>query len=183
MAKPTGTPLTLRTIEGDQEDLAAALDLRWRVFVEEQRVPPGVERDDLDAGAVHVLASAAGPIHVPASAIEIDDTTGINVSNGTNGTNETDEKGKMTVGVGRLVRDGAEGRISRIAVLPEWRRRGVASQIIAALEAEAARMGLTHVSLHAQTYVRKLYEKRGYEVSGPPFIEAGIDHVPMRKKL
>ncbi len=25
--------------------------------------------------------------------------------------------------------------------------------------------------------------KLGYEVTGPPFVEAGIDHVPMSKRL
>ena len=38
---------------GDWPDL---VDLRTRVFVDEQGVPPEIEQDDRDAGAVHVLS-------------------------------------------------------------------------------------------------------------------------------
>jgi predicted GNAT family N-acyltransferase len=37
-------------------DWAEIADLRTRVFVEEQGVPPEIERDDLDATAVHALS-------------------------------------------------------------------------------------------------------------------------------
>jgi predicted GNAT family N-acyltransferase len=46
---PTAHPATA----GDWPDVA---DLRTRVFVEEQGVPPEIERDDRDATAVHVLS-------------------------------------------------------------------------------------------------------------------------------
>ncbi len=38
------------------EELAAALEIRRRVFVEEQRIPAELDRDGRDDGAVHVLA-------------------------------------------------------------------------------------------------------------------------------
>jgi predicted GNAT family N-acyltransferase len=41
-------------------DLERCLQVRWVVFVEEQRVPPELERDALDAEAIHVLATGAG---------------------------------------------------------------------------------------------------------------------------
>ncbi len=53
----------------------------------------------------------------------------------------------------------------------------------ARLEAEAQRLGMAETSLHAQTYVQALYERHGYAVTGPGFVEAGIDHVPMSKRL
>jgi predicted GNAT family N-acyltransferase len=40
-------------------DWPALVDLRTRVFVDEQGVPPEVEQDDRDAGAVHVLSRDA----------------------------------------------------------------------------------------------------------------------------
>ena len=86
------------------------------------------------------------------------------------------------VGTARLTRDD-ETRIGRVAVLPPRRRRGIAGLMLAALEAEARRLGLSEVSLHSQSYVQSLYGKLGYEVTGPPFVEAGIDHVPMSKRL
>lgn len=90
--------------------------------------------------------------------------------------------GRNVIGTARLTLDG-EARIGRVAVLPEWRRRGIAGLLLAALEAEASRLGLPEVSLHSQTYVRALYERHGYAVTGPEFVEAGIDHVPMSKRL
>ena len=89
----------------------------------------------------------------------------------------------QVVGTGRLVFDDSGARIGRISVLPHFRRRGIGSQLIAALEAEAFLRGFTEVTLHAQTYVQELYDKSGYTVSGPGFLEAGIDHVPMMKVL
>jgi predicted GNAT family N-acyltransferase len=88
------------------------------------------------------------------------------------------------VGTGRLVLEGDQaGHIGRIAVLPDYRHRGIATRIIAMLEQQASARGFNHITLHAQTYVRELYEKCGYVVSGPQFLEAGIDHLPMTKRL
>ncbi|MFN3276728.1 MAG: GNAT family N-acetyltransferase [Paracoccus sp. (in: a-proteobacteria)] len=41
-------------------DLAACHALRRAVFIEEQNVPEALELDDLDAGAIHLLARDAG---------------------------------------------------------------------------------------------------------------------------
>ncbi len=90
--------------------------------------------------------------------------------------------GTAVVGTARLTRDG-EARVGRVAVLPAWRRRGIAGLLLAALESEARRLGIEEVGLHSQTYVQALYERHGYAVTGPGFVEAGIDHVPMAKRL
>ena len=90
--------------------------------------------------------------------------------------------GTAVIGTARLTRDG-EARIGRVAVRPAWRRRGIAGLLLAALEAEARRLGIEEVGLHSQTYVQTLYERHGYAVTGPGFVEAGIDHVPMAKRL
>ena len=148
MAEPSYAPLDVRRVIGER-DLAAAFAVRWRVFVEEQHVPPAVERDEWDASAAHVIVESNGTV----------------------------------VATGRLVAHDGTGHIGRIAVLPEWRRRGIAGRVIVALEAEAARRGLREISLHSQFYIQGLYDQHGYRVSGPVFLEAGIDHVPMTKRL
>lgn len=50
--------MTIRVIETD--DLAACHALRRAVFIDEQGVSEAEEMDDLDAGAVHLLAIANG---------------------------------------------------------------------------------------------------------------------------
>ncbi len=49
MSPPTATP-------AGPSDWAEIVDLRTRVFVGEQGVPPEIERDDRDATAVHALS-------------------------------------------------------------------------------------------------------------------------------
>ncbi len=51
--------LKIRVVE-NQEDVDACLDLRWRVFVEEQGVPEADERDGEDDHCGHVLVEDAG---------------------------------------------------------------------------------------------------------------------------
>lgn len=87
------------------------------------------------------------------------------------------------VATGRLVTEGARGRIGRMAVLPGYRRQGIAGRVLQALEDEARRLGMAHVALHAQSYVQALYARHGYRVDGSPFVEAGITHVSMVKTL
>ena len=39
------------------------------------------------------------------------------------------------------------------------------------------------MGLHAQSYVSAFYSALGYQGEGPPFFEAGIEHILMRKTL
>ncbi len=88
------------------------------------------------------------------------------------------------IGTGRLFRhESGEGRIGRMAVDVAWRRQGVGGRLLEALEAEARRLKMPRVVLHAQTYVHEFYARHGYVPYGPRFMEAGIEHVAMRKEL
>ena len=57
-----------------------------------------------------------------------------------------DAEGKP-IGTGRLL---PEGRIGRMAVVKEWRRRGVGADLLEALIGEARRRGFAEVTLSAQ---------------------------------
>ena len=92
--------------------------------------------------------------------------------------------GTLPVGTGRLLTlpDG-EAQIGRMAVDLPHRRAGVGGLIMERLEQEARRLGLAEAILHAQTYVKDFYTRHGYAAEGDLFMEAGIEHVLMRKRL
>ena len=83
------------------------------------------------------------------------------------------------IGTGRLLQDG---RIGRLAVLPEWRGKGVGRALLDMLLVVANKMGNEEVELHAQTRVVGFYRKRGFIRHGKEFMEAGIPHVAMKRK-
>lgn len=68
------------------------------------------------------------------------------------------------VGMGRLVGDGAYyATIWDVAVLPEYRRRGIGSDIVRALLTEAHMQGLYMVCLVVSFEKSQFYETLGFE--------------------
>jgi predicted GNAT family N-acyltransferase len=90
-----------------------------------------------------------------------------------------DSKGRA-IGTARLVPDG---RIGRMAVLVEWRRRGVGAALLEALVALARERSMPRVTLHAQTRAAGFYRRFGFNERGGEFSEAGIAHVEMALEL
>ncbi|MDH3589800.1 MAG: GNAT family N-acetyltransferase [Gammaproteobacteria bacterium] len=84
------------------------------------------------------------------------------------------------VATGRLQQDG---KIGRMAVLPESRGRGLGAAILGKLIEAARDIGLTDVYLHAQTHALPFYERHGFVAEGAEFDEAGIPHRVMRRSL
>jgi predicted GNAT family N-acyltransferase len=82
------------------------------------------------------------------------------------------------IGTGRLLQDA---HIGRMAVVKEWRGRGVGSALLDMLLVVANKMGYDEVRLHAQTRVRNFYLQKGFAAHGEEFIEAGIPHVAMAR--
>jgi predicted GNAT family N-acyltransferase len=92
--------------------------------------------------------------------------------------------GGAVVGTGRMYTlPSGETRIGRMAVDQTMRREGIGGLVLAFLEERAALGGAASVTLHAQTYVRAFYERHGYSTCGEPFMEVGIEHVKMVKRL
>jgi predicted GNAT family N-acyltransferase len=81
------------------------------------------------------------------------------------------------IGTGRLSPDG---KIGRMAVLSDWRDRGVGSAILQALMDIAHDAGMDAVWCHAQSSARRFYERFGFKAEGDEFMEAGIPHFTMR---
>ena len=132
-----------------QSEVAAALELRERVFCEEQGVSFEADQDGRDAEATHIVA--------------VDDG--------------------VVIGTCRLLFRGQVARLGRLAVQRERRGESVAEQILREADRIAAEAGSESIALHAQTYARALYERAGYREHGPTFVEEGIEHVAMEKRL
>ena len=141
----------------NEAELMQALAIREVVFIEEQSVPEDMERDDDDAKAFHLLAMQGG----------------------------------HAIGTGRLVvlnsapegESGQWGRVGRMAVLQAYRRSGVGTRLLAALEEEARKRGMTGIMLHAQLSAMDFYKRHGYVPHGAVFEEAGMPHLEMKRRL
>ena len=84
------------------------------------------------------------------------------------------------IGTGRLLPDG---QIGRMAVVVEWRRRGIGAEILEALIGEARKRGHAEAMLSAQLQAAEFYREAGFVAEGKVYEEAGILHQKMRKKL
>lgn len=93
------------------------------------------------------------------------------------------EASDVVLGTGRLVVLDEVGLVGRLAVAESARGTGIGAALLAALEQAAAEGGLTGIELHAQVPARGFYDRAGYTAVGPTYLEAGIEHVTMRKPL
>jgi len=91
--------------------------------------------------------------------------------------------GDRPVGTARMKHLADAAKAQRVAVLSSERGRGIGAALMAALEAEAARVGLPEVVLGAQTHAIPFYERIGYQAYGPVYLDAGIEHRDMRKAV
>ncbi|RYZ10562.1 MAG: YbgC/FadM family acyl-CoA thioesterase [Comamonadaceae bacterium] len=90
----------------------------------------------------------------------------------------------LPIATGRLVAEvPGVARIGRVAVQRHLRSGGHGETLMKALEGEAQARGDHTVVLHAQRTAQRFYERLGYAPDGEPFEEAGIAHLPMRKRL
>ena len=147
--------LTIKLVE-TEEEMEAAMGVRFRVFVAEQQVPPEEELDEFDATATHVIAIVNRP-----------------------GPGQ-----EQVVATGRVVygNEDTAARIGRMAVDAQWRRKGIGALILKALEEEASAQGVHTYVLNAQEYVKDFYAAHGYVERGETFLEADIVHILMRKE-
>lgn len=136
--------LTFRALQ--IHEFTQAMQIRNKVFVEEQEVPPEEEYDCYDQTAQHF---------------------GVFVD-------------KRLAGTGRLIIEGNVGKIGRVAILREYRRRGLGSRLMRHIMKEGQRQGLVEFHLGAQLHALKFYEQLGFKAEGDVFLDGGIPHRTMR---
>jgi predicted GNAT family N-acyltransferase len=88
--------------------------------------------------------------------------------------------GSQCIGTARLVSlPGNIGRIGRMAVLPNYRRRGIGRQLLSTLLELSKSHGITQLELHSQLSAIPFYEQSGFTGHGDIYDEAGIAHRDM----
>lgn len=75
------------------------------------------------------------------------------------------------------------GKVERVCVLPEQRGQHIGVLIMERIESYAANLHWSCLKLNAQSYAVPFYEKIGYEVTSPEFMDAGIPHRAMKKDI
>ena len=80
------------------------------------------------------------------------------------------------IGTGRIKPDG---QIGRMAVLKDWRNKGIGKAILDELLTIAAQSNYPETYLHAQLTAIKFYEKSGFIINSDEFMDAGIPHKTM----
>lgn len=138
--------------ELDAETAYRLWKLRADVFVVEQNCPyPDLDGRDPDPGTRHVYA-----VDISGEAADA-----------------------APVGYLRVLEEpDGSARVGRVCVAPSHRSAGVARSLMEhAIEHIGARVSV----LDAQTYLQEWYERFGYVVTGPEFLDDGIPHVPMRR--
>ena len=89
-------------------------------------------------------------------------------------------EGAKPIATGRLLPDG---HIGRMAVLKEWRGRGIGGEMLKELIAAARRRGDKESFLSAQVHAVPFYLAHGFVPEGGEYLEAGIRHQAMRRRL
>lgn len=76
-----------------------------------------------------------------------------------------------------------QAKLERMAVLKQLRGTGIGKGIVSFFESECKKRGIEHITLNAQYSVIDFYKACGFRETGQPFLEAGIKHIKMDKRL
>ncbi|TXI17494.1 MAG: GNAT family N-acetyltransferase [Nitrosomonas sp.] len=87
---------------------------------------------------------------------------------------------EQSIGTVRLL---PNGYVSRMAVLKEWRRKGIGTAMMQKLLQQAENLGVQQIKLNAQVSAIQFYERFGFQVFGKEFMDAGILHIKMELRL
>ncbi len=137
----------------DDAGLAVCKAIRRRVFIDEQGVEESLEIDGYD-----ILGGKCRHYYVLAGGIPA---------------------------AACRVTDKGEGiaKLQRFCVLPEFRSAGLGRFMLEKLEDICRAGNFGRMEMGAQCHAAPFYEKCGYRVVSDVFMDAGIEHVKMEKRL
>lgn len=89
----------------------------------------------------------------------------------------------IPAGCARMLLNGTEAKLSRVAVLVEMRKYGLGSGLCRLLLSIAGDLGVKRIHVNSQLPAVGFYRTMGFETVGEPLLEGGITHIPMEKSL
>lgn len=89
-------------------------------------------------------------------------------------------KNLVPIGTGRLASDG---KIGRMAVLKNFRKQGIGRKILLKLIQIGREKGIRKYYLSSQCHAIPFYEKMDFIAEGPTYLEAGINHRLMKRRI
>lgn len=137
----------------DQETLEKCLEIRKKVFIEEQHVPIEIERDEFDqlTEKCHHFIILIG------------------------------EQAVGTIRVKLLPNNNIQ--LQRFCLLKEYRKKGIGGQVLFEIENYYKAKGMKKIIFDAQCHAIPLYLACGYHEVSNVFLEAGIEHKKMEKEI
>lgn len=127
-----------------------ALNIRYKVFVEEQSVPEDMEIDEFESISTYFVGYIGDQPAVTARCYSAD-------NNG--------------------------WHVQRVATYKQFRKQGLAKELLLYIEDVARKKNIDYLILGAQDQAQGFYLKLGYEVVGDQYLDAGIQHHDMKKTL
>lgn len=126
------------------------LNLRRKVFVEEQHVPENLEIDEFEPISTYFTGYLENTPVVTARIFPTKD----------NG-----------------------WHIQRVATKKEYRKKGLAKELLEYIENLAKSQSINYLILGAQDQAQEFYLKLGFKVSSEQYLDAGIAHHNMKKNI
>ena len=144
----------------------------------DRRVPDVTSRtfDDLSTRELHDILRLRSDVFVVEQAGVYSDVDGRDIEPDTS--HHWIERDGTTAAYLRVLRDNDRTpKIGRVLTAPDARGDGLAAALVRTVAA-----GIDGpVVLDAQTHLAGWYERLGFTIDGPEFVEDGIPHVPMRR--
>jgi len=132
--------------------------------------------DDLDARTAYEIWRLRQDVFIIEQACPYPDLDGRDLEPGTRHV-VLREDGAL-LGCARVLDDGEVWRIGRVVLAAPARGRGLADVL---MEATLEEVRGRDVVLDAQSPLAGWYERFGFTVTGPEFLDDGIPHLPMRR--
>lgn len=89
-----------------------------------------------------------------------------------------------TIATLRITIEGTVASLQRMAVLPDYRNKGVGRFMLNALLTELTnKTDLTHIHLNSQEHAVTFYRRAGFNVISDAFKDANITHYKMEREL